>query len=182
MSAAIAFWRAEHANFAHMLDLFDSKLAALHQEAVPDYGVMLDIVDYLRHFPDRYHHRREDVAFACLARRDPALIPLVERLQTEHRQLAAAGDALRYLLENALEDAVLPRKSIEAAGADYLVLYRQHIASEEISVMPHAIELMTPADWQEVARVVPQGIDPLFGAEAEEGYRELRRLIAMQAG
>ncbi len=182
MSEAIAFWRAEHANFAHMLDLFDRKVAAFHQDAAPEYAIMLDIVDYLRHFPDRYHHRREDVAFACLARRNPALAPLMERLQTEHRQLAAAGDALHYLLENALEDAVLPRKSIEAAAADYLVLYRRHIASEEINVIPHAIELMTPADWQEVAQVVPQDIDPLFGSEAEEGYRELRRQIALEAG
>ena len=70
----------------------------------------------------------------------------------------------------------------EAAAADYLVLYRRHIASEEISVMPHAIEHLTPADWEEVARVVPQGTDPLFGAQADTGYRELRRQIAMEAG
>lgn len=182
MSAAIAYWRTEHASFAHLLDLFEKKLAAFHTEAQPEYQLMLDIVGYLRHFPDRYHHAREDIAFACLVRRDASLAPLVERLRLEHRQLAAAGEALEYLLTGALEGAIVARKSIEAAGADYLVLYRQHIASEELVLIPRAIELLTAKDWEEVAHAVPNGTDPLFGANADERYRELRRQIALEAG
>ena len=29
---------------------------------------MRDVVSYLRHFPDRYHHPREDAEFTCLPR------------------------------------------------------------------------------------------------------------------
>jgi hemerythrin-like domain-containing protein len=182
MSEAIGFWRAEHANFASLLRLLEKRLYAFHTGGRPDYELMLDIVQYLRHFPDRYHHPREDVAFACLARHDPSLGPLVTRLHDEHRRIAEAGDVLYALLTAPLEGSMVGRNEIEAAAQAYLMLYRQHIASEEISVMPRAMSLLTDADWAEVARAHPQGIDPLFGADADASYKELRRQISLEAG
>jgi hemerythrin-like domain-containing protein len=181
MSAAINYWRAEHASFAHLLDLFEKKLGAFQTCEQPDYEIMLEIVDYLRHFPNRYHHAREDVAFACISSRDPSLASQVERMRLEHRQLAAAGEALHFVLSGALDGAILVRKAIQAAAEDYLGLYRQHLASEERILIPRAQELLTPEDWKEVARAVPPGVDPLFGEDADNGYRELRRQIAMEA-
>ena len=181
MSASIAFWRTEHANFAHLLDLLEKELAAFHGDAPPDYELMLDIVEYLRHFPDRYHHPREDVAFAHLEKRDPQLAPLLQRLREEHHQIAESGDKLRAMFTAAAEDAIVSRQEIETAAQDYLAAYRQHIASEELSVMSHAATLLTDADWADVARAVPSGVDPLFGAGADEAYRDLRRRIAIES-
>lgn len=182
MSEAIAYWRAEHASFAHLLDLFEKKLAAFHTDETPDYNLMLDIVRYLRHFPDRYHHPREDIAFELMVAHDPALETQVARLLQEHRAIAVAGEELRSLLNQAVGGgALVPREKVEAAAATYLVYYRHHLASEEINIIPRAMELLTPADWAEVRRAVPPGIDPLFGADADAGYRELRRQIALES-
>lgn len=182
MSASIAFWRAEHASFAHLLELLKKNLAAFHAGERPDYDLMLDILQYLRHFPDRYHHPREDVAFDCLVKRDPSLLALVDHLKEEHRLIAAAGDTLQQLLTEASQGAIVARENIEAAAQDYLVDYRRHIASEELTVMPRAQALLTDADWALVARAVPAVVDPLFGDNADEAYRELRRQIAIEAG
>lgn len=181
MSEAIAYWRAEHASFAHLLDLLDRKLTAFQTEETPDYDLMLDIVGYLRHFPDRLHHPREDIAFALMAGHDPSLAPQIARLLQEHRAIALAGEELHRLLTEAVSGALIPREKIEAAAATYLVYYRHHIASEELNIMPRAMELLTPADWAEVARAVPPTVDPLFGADADTGYRELRRQIALES-
>jgi len=182
MSASIAFWRAEHASFAHLLDLFEKNLVAFHTGERPDYDLMLDILQYLRHFPDRYHHPREDVAFDCLVKREPGLLALVDHLKDEHKSLAASGEALEELLSEAAQGAIVAREQIESAAQDYLVDYRRHIASEELTVMPRALALLTPEDWALVARAIPATIDPLFGEEADNSYRELRRLIAIEAG
>lgn len=181
MSTAIAFWRAEHASFAHLLDLFEKKLAAFNTEDTPEYDLMLDIVRYLRHFPDRYHHPREDVAFACLLKHRPELQPQIARLLQEHRAIGVAGEELYRLLDEAETGAIVSREKIEAAAATYLVYYRHHITTEEISIMPLTMAHLTDEDWAEVARAVPSGIDPLFGAKADSGYRELRRQIALEA-
>ena len=181
MSASIAFWRTEHAGFAHLLDLLERKLVAFHTGERPDYDLMLDILQYLRHFPDRYHHPREDIAFDCLVKRDAGLAALVDHLKEEHGLIAAAGDALHRLLAEASEGAILARDQIESAAQAYLVDYRRHIASEELTVMPRALALLTAEDWALVAQAVPAAIDPLFGANADTAYRDLRRLIALES-
>jgi hemerythrin-like domain-containing protein len=182
MSASIAFWRAEHAAFAHLLDLLEKNLVAFHTGERPDYDLMLDILQYLRHFPDRYHHPREDVAFDCLVKRDPGLLALVDHLKEEHRLIATAGDRLQQLLTEASQGAIVARENIESAAQEYLVDYRRHIASEELTVMPRAVALLKDEDWALVAHAVPAALDPLFGEEADNSYRELRRLIAIEAG
>ena len=181
MSDSIALWHAEHKHFARLLDLLEQQLVAFHGDDGPNYPLMLDVVSYLRYFPDRYHHRREDVAFACLARRDPGLKPLIERLLQEHRVIAAAGSELLKYLQQVVDDVVVERATVEAAAATYLVYYRRHLALEDRDIVPHAEQLLTPQDWQAVMAAVPIGADPLFGENADPRYRELRRQIALSA-
>jgi hemerythrin-like domain-containing protein len=179
MTSPTAHWHAEHANFTKLLDALDRQLTLFHAGENPNYELMLDIVSYLRRFPDRHHHPREDVAFARLAARDPAMQVKVNRLLQEHRVLAQAGDDLLALLNQAADEAIIARTEVEAAAATYLIYYRHHIASEERDILPRAAELLTPEDWSAVAAAVPPGHDPLFGEQSEERYRELRRLIAL---
>jgi len=75
MSEAIDQWHAEHANFAQLLALLERQLARFHADEQPDYVLMLDVVEYLRHYPDRFHHAREDVAFERLVAHDPFRMP-----------------------------------------------------------------------------------------------------------
>jgi hemerythrin-like domain-containing protein len=181
MSDPIAIWRADHARFTRLLDLVERELAAFHVDRHPDYALLLDLVHYLRHYPDRFHHPREDVAFARLVERDPAMsLPVARRLQ-EHRVIAAAGEALLEILQGVVEDALVERAAVEAAAATFVVYYRHHLAAEETQVVPRAGEVLTPEDWVAVAAAAPAGPDPLFGDDSEARYRELRRQIALEA-
>ena len=105
----------------------------------------------------------------------------VNRLLQEHRVIANAGDELLRLLNEVADEAIVARAEVEAAAATYLVYYRHHIATEENEVLPRAIELLTPEDWADVAAAIPAGRDPLFGESSDERYRELRRLILLEA-
>ena len=79
MPESLNQWHAEHVNFSQLLALFERELARFHEGERPDYELMLDIVDYLRYYPDRFHHAREDVAFERLAARDPNLRVRINR-------------------------------------------------------------------------------------------------------
>jgi len=181
MSDTIALWRAEHKHFARLLDLLEQQVAAFHADDGPNYELMLDVVSYLRYFPDRLHHPREDVAFARLAERDPRLKPLVDQLQQEHRVIAAAGTGLLAFLQQVVDDVVVERARVEAAAATYLVYYRRHLALEDRDLVPRAENLLTPQDWDDVVAAISPGADPLFGENFEPRYRELRRQIALAA-
>lgn len=176
MTDPIAFWHAEHARFARLLGFIEAQLAAFRAGRDPDYALMRDVVHYLHRYGDAVHHRREDAAFACLARHDPALALPINRLLQEHRVLEAAGGRLLGLLEDVLEDVVHPREELESAVATYDLYYRHHLAEEEREILPRAAQLLTPDDWAAVAARVAATPDPLSGT-APGQYRDLQRQI-----
>ncbi len=181
MSDTIEMWHAEHKHFARLLELLERQVVAFHADDGPNYELMLDIVSYLRYFPDRFHHPREDVAFARLVAHDATLQPVVDRLLQEHRVIQAAGGELLAYLQQVVDDVVVERARVEAAAATYLVYYRRHLALEDRDIVPRAEELLTAEDWKAVVAAIPAGIDPLFGENFEQRYRELRRQIALSA-
>jgi hemerythrin-like domain-containing protein len=177
----ISVWHAEHADYFRLLELFGKHLAVKPTEKRPRYNLMIDIISYLRHYPDRFHHVREDVAFARLARRDPSLQAQIDRLTQEHRGIAESGDALLKCLKEAAEDTLFERQTVETAAANYLAMYRQHLDEEDREIVPKAAIHLSQHDWAAVAAAVPDAPDPLYGKDFEGRYRELRVQIALAA-
>ena len=181
MTDPIAAWHAEHVYFKRLLDLLHKQVDVFPTGQRPNYELMLDILHYLRHYTDQFHHPREDVAFARLARHCPDMKLTLDRLTQEHRVIARAGTTLLKYLEEATAEAVIPLAEIEVAAATYLVYYGNHIAREEEDVLSRAAQVLTADDWEAVRAAVPVGHDPLFGDHPEERYREVRRQIALEA-
>lgn len=175
MTEQLAQWRAEHINYARLLDLLEMQLAAFQRGEQPNYDLMVDIVEYLRSFPDRFHHPREDVAFGLLVEREPGMLLLINRLLQEHRVIAIAGDELLMHLGEACAEALFRREALEAAVATFLVYFRHHLSTEEREVMPRLAQLLGPEEWATVAAAVSDEPDPLFGNQVEARFRELRR-------
>lgn len=178
MTDPVAIWHAEHVRFSRMLDFIEQQMVEFHEGGDPDYELLRDVVHYLHHYADQYHHPREDVAFGRLISHSPGLrVPVLMLLQ-EHRVLAAVGETLLGYLEDILEGAVIRRSTIEAAASTYLVYYRHHLAVEEREIVPRAGQLLTPEDWAATAAAVANVPDPVFGNDAGESYRSLRKRMA----
>jgi hemerythrin-like domain-containing protein len=175
----VEVWHTEHAYFKRLLDLLQDEVAVFETGQRPNYDLMEDIISYLRGYSDRYHHPREDVAFARLEIRRPEMGPTLARLRQEHRVIANAGEKLLKLLEAILEDAILPRSEVEMAAATYLTYYENHIDREEREVLSLAALTLTREDWDAVNAAAPAGNDPLFGSDPAQHYRDLRRQIAL---
>jgi len=177
----VAAWHSEHVYFNQLLGMLHRQVDLFHGGERPNYELMLDIISYLRDYADRCHHPREEVAFARLALRCPDMqLPLM-RLSQEHRVIAQAGETLLKLLQAVLGGAVIPRAEIEVAAATYLVYYGNHIAKEEEDVLARAAKELAPEDWEAGRAAVNPMRDPLFDAEPEARFRELRRQIALEA-
>ena len=173
----IAVWHSEHMRFARLLNYIEQQMTAFHSGQHPDYDLMRDVVYYLHHFADRFHHPREDVAFARLVKHDPDMQLAISRLLQEHRVITVAGEALLKCLDDILDDVVIARATVESKAATYLVYYRHHLAAEETEVLPRAAQLLTAEDWAAVAGAVAAVPDPLFGDDVGARYRELRDQI-----
>jgi hemerythrin-like domain-containing protein len=181
MHEVLRSWHSEHAYFTRLLGLLQHEVERFHDDAGPDYQLMLDIIDYLHEYAGRYHHPREDEAFKRLVQLCPDRALPVARLKQEHRSIDHAGQQLRLLLQQAVQDTVIPRAEVEVAAAFYLVYYGNHIAKEEEDLLPRAGRELGAADWEAVAHAVPAGPDPLFGPRPQQRFQQLRRRIAAAA-
>lgn len=180
MACVIDAWRAEHRDFNRLLRMLQDQMDLFAAGETPNYQLMLDIICYLRDYPDQHHHPREDEALRRLALRCPDRELPIARLMQEHRVIAHAGETLRTLLEQVLDGAIVRRAEIEIAAATYLVYYGNHIAREEEDILPRALEALTPADWRAVGDAAPEAHDPLFGPRPQQHLAQLRRRIAAE--
>ena len=76
----VAMLHSEHRYMHALLDILEQQVEKLQPGRIADYPLMLDVVDYLSRYPDQYHHPREDLLFASLARNDTAFLPYQKRL------------------------------------------------------------------------------------------------------
>jgi hemerythrin-like domain-containing protein len=181
MADPLAGWQEDHNKFSQLLDLLEAQVDAFHRGDRPNYDLMGDIVFYMRNFADCVHHPREDVAFGRLLKHDRALQPIVDRLLEDHRVIASAGAELLAHLQEVTGDVMTPRGVLEAAAANYIVYYRNHLATEEREIMPIAARVLTIEDWTAVAATIPTTADPLFGDDVDRRFRVLREEIDREA-
>lgn len=182
MPEQIVKWKEEHVDFLRLLDLLEQQISLFHGGATANYDLMLDIVYYLTHFADKFHHPREDVALGKLGERDPSFRALIQRVLGEHKVIASAGRQLVEQLEAVLNGALVARESVEAAAATYVTYYRHHMAREEMDLFPIAEKVLRPQDWKSVTAAIPPQEDPLFGNDVKERYRVLREQIELASG
>ena len=176
LAEPLARWHADHSNFSRLLDLVEQQLVAFQAGKQADYELIRLTVYYLRHYPDRFHHPREDVAFRRLVERDPQLRSDVEWCIREHALIAEAGEKLLNCLNQIIAGGEVEPTGLKATAATYLAYYRHHLAIEEHQIIPRAVELLRPGDWAAVSDIAAEP-DPLFGTEVDERYSELRRRI-----
>ena len=176
LAEPLARWHADHGNFSRLLDLIERQLNAFQAGKHADYELIHLTVYYLRHYPDRFHHPREDVAFSRLVERDPQLRSDVEWCIREHALIAESGEKLLNCLNQIIAGGEVEPTELKAAAATYLAYYRHHLAVEEHQIIPRAVELLRPGDWAAVSDIAAEP-DPLFGTEVDARYSELRRRI-----
>ena len=177
MGSLVSLWRAEHRAFGALLGLLEHQLEQFHRGETPNYEMMLDIVDYMVDYADRFHHPGEDLVFAKVAERVPATRGSVQDLTRQHSEILESGRELTRRLEGAIHGAVTLRSTIEDQGNRYLDAFRRHMYAEEQGLFLAALEHLSKEDWVSLERETKRGEDPLFGERPEQRYSALRREI-----
>jgi hemerythrin-like domain-containing protein len=149
--------------------------------AEPDFELLGAMISYLRVFPERHHHPKEDAyLFRLLRVRNPAIAPLLDRLHGEHRMNDAKLREIeeRFSAYQRDGDAQLP--ALYEAVARYAAFHYAHMRVEEDEVLPAAAEYLTAADWSEIDAAFEGRTDPLLGAEEGFEFGTLfRRIVSM---
>lgn len=172
---AIRAIQSEHDNLAaviHGMLFFARSVTA--GGPVPDAKVFRAMLLYIRDFPDRVHHPKEDAfLFARLRARTHAADAAIEELERQHGQ----GEHLVRALEDALTRYELGDAQAGKAFCEqverYASFYFSHMKREEEEIIPLALEVFTPEDWQAVNAAFAEHRDPLSGAGDVSGMDRL---------
>jgi acetyl esterase/lipase/hemerythrin-like domain-containing protein len=170
----------EHRYILSLLDNLEQQTLRLKSGKVPDYQLLLDSIDYLTHYPDRYHHSREDLLFAGMLTQDREFTPHIERLQREHATLRNHNNRLFAELSAAVEGAPVDRPALLCKLRTYIKHYRQHINYESREIFPRARGSLRPSLLNEINDKTRYLDDPLFGDRVSRQYHRLARNLNLR--
>lgn len=181
MSDAIRIIEDEHRSLAAVLNGLCTVVQEVEAGRLsPDPALLQAMIDYVREFPERLHHPKEDEQLFRLVRlRAPELAPVLHRLGQEHVRggelLEQVGAALRRF-----RDGELPFEPLGQAIQAYAEFEWSHMGTEEREVLPAARRALTPGDWLSVDTAFRANVDPLSGLDPSRQLRELfRRITAL---
>lgn len=187
MKRAVGIIKDEHRSLAAVIHGLRHLAAQAREEGTPvDTGLLRAALHYIRTFPERLHHpKEEDWLFRRLRGRSAELDATLDLLEGQHRD----GGCRFAGLEAAL--AALERDSggidgFAAALEDFAELEWEHMRIEETIVIPAAQDCLAERDWQEIAHAFAANGDPRLGAEPDAHFRGLfariLNLVAEQTG
>jgi branched-chain amino acid transport system ATP-binding protein len=180
MAEAIKIIKAEHRSIAailHGLCFLVGEIEGGRRQ--PDFVLLAAMLRYLKEFPDRVHHPKEDdYLYRAIRRRSEEGAVILDELESEHE----TGRRLTVELEAALNGYTadisggLPVFSAKLRA--YSDFHWQHMSKEEDVVMPIARKVLLAEDWAEIDNAFLSNRDPLVGVDASEEFRVLFQRIA----
>jgi len=146
-------------------------LATARQEDT-DLASLAGMVSYLRDFPQKVHHPKEEAHLHRLLRsRNSSCASLLADVESQHQ-------VEHRLVEQVSAHLGAGEEGVEALQAAVLRLVEHvyvHLKFEETQILPLARRCLSDADWTEVARAFQDNDDSRFG-NMRSG--DLRRLFA----
>ena len=179
MPKGLELIRAEHRALDRVLSVLEREVAGLAEAGTgADLDLVAAAIYYVRVFPDRYHHPKEEqLLFSALRRACPESADLLARLESQHEEGAQRTAALERALRKVDAGAADGLADLKAEAADFIAFQRAHMGLEEREVLPLAERRLRPEDWQHVERAFERNSDPLFGENLASGFQALYRRI-----
>lgn len=182
MAEAIKIIKAEHRSIAailHGLRFLIGEIEAGRRQ--PDFVLLAAMVRYLKEFPDRVHHPKEDdYLYRAIRRRSEEGAAILDELEGEHETGRRLTIELEAALQSYTADTAGGFPAFSTKLRAYSDIHWQHMRKEEDVVMPIARKVLLAEDWAEIDSAFLSNKDPLVGvgADASEEFRALFQRIA----
>lgn len=160
---SISVIHEEHASLSAMLYSLRLMIErGMEDQPAVFFDVLRAMIFYIDEVPEKQHHTKEsELLFPAIARRTDDGGELISQLESEHRQ---GEKAVRELQHKLLAWEILGesrRKEFEEKADLYIDFYLNHIRLEEKYLIPHALKVLTAADWKELDKAFEKNSDPM---------------------
>lgn len=185
-SRAIALIQDEHRSLAAVIYGMKHRAAEARSGATGlDHEGFGRLMKYLHDFPEQRHHPKEEQSLHRLLRehgdRGRELMHTLEAQHLKEYELSAALHKA-WAACGAGASGVDPQlAALEQAVESLAGHVWEHMRLEEESLLPLALQVLTPDDWKEVAETFEGNRDPGFGDWSEEDFRHYFTSVANTA-
>jgi branched-chain amino acid transport system ATP-binding protein len=177
--AALGALKTEHHNLAQVLNCLSEEVERIRGlDEKPDLDLLFSIVYYIRVFPDRYHHPKEDeYLFKPLRQRTQEGDQVLDELEREHARFGGMLENLEQALRDYDQRYPNGLDELERQIEEYLEFQWQHMRREEAQVLPIAERVFQDQDWAAMNNAFSRHDDPMFGENVRIGFEALRHRI-----
>jgi hemerythrin-like domain-containing protein len=167
----------DHIHIARLLDFIDREVVKAGTAERPDYHLLNEVMYYMTHYPDLYHHPHEDRIFARLRATGKVPVSEIDEVSEQHKTLLEQGLRFRELLEAILRTEGVRVDDFVATAQAYSRLQRAHLDREEGVLFDAARQFLSEADWRAIDAAWEGAPDPLFGAVVKAQYAYLAKAL-----
>jgi hemerythrin-like domain-containing protein len=140
----------------------------------PDFRLLHAMLHYIREYPERLHHPKEDRhLFAALKRRTQEADAVIAELEREHAQGETLLNGLTVALSVFEAGAAGGPQRFADEVERFADFYWSHMQKEEERVLPLAERVLTDEDWRGIHAAFAANQDPNFSADAQDEFRRL---------
>jgi acetyl esterase/lipase/hemerythrin-like domain-containing protein len=178
----------EHKYSSRLLDMIEDEAALLAEGKTADLDCIADVLNYIIHYPDRYHHPKEELIFDRMVDADDNTQKVIKRLRQGHEEVATMGHDIALEVEACRSTRSKKKRQTLSRHLDvYINGLREHMHMEETQVFKPAMELLSAADWASIDKQIKPIIDPVFGEQTADRYeqlfsRYLNRFVTVSTG
>ncbi|WNZ55782.1 hemerythrin domain-containing protein [Microbulbifer sp. MKSA007] len=166
----------DHKHMQELLNAFEQLLLDLFGCSNRDpntLSLILDALDYLSAYPDRYHHPVEDLIFSRLLTKPVHDRESIYEAQMQHENIAAATKHMCALFYAIANDATVERRVLQGACNSYLKLQRKHMDLENKSIFPQIEQYLGTTDWIYIQKQVSELSCRYFDRATRKIYESL---------
>ena len=140
----------------------------------PRFPLLKAILHYVKEFPERLHHPKEEAyLFRKLRERTAEFDDALDELAAQHEE----GHDTVLAMDRALAAwEADPEHGFEAfadAASRFAAQSWPHMSLENKVILPAARKHLTPEDWAEIAAAFADNGDPRFSVDDDEEFRQL---------
>lgn len=163
----------DHDGLRRILYLLEELLISIYRGSSQNYSLLRRILAYIQDHPERIHHPAEDAVFSVMFKNgvnDRKFRDDVNTLMKDHSEIEGI---IRETIEAVDSILVSHHPDVADIGdklSTLINLQRAHLLFEEMNVYPRIAEHLGEKDWEDIALLVPDHEDPIFGGEVKKEY------------
>jgi hemerythrin-like domain-containing protein len=182
LRSAIRLLKAEHKALVAVLHALLYHGREIEQGAPANFELLTAALRYIREFPERLHHPKEERRLFPLLLRHADARAVIERLGEEHRLSPVRLDRIEAALARFRTEGVPAYGELADRLREFARFQWDHIRVEESELLPLAGSYLTDEDWKAIDAEFEADVDPLGSGGTVEGeFAQLREHLVRHA-